>query len=338
MTGPHVVDLRGPDGDDREDDPPTAEATGAKWLAGVALLVVGGLIGWLIALPAGQPDPEVAQPAPTTIASPVPTATPADAGAVARDALLDDPGVPLEPRRERLAEAGLQPLVGVAALEGPITLVSGFVGTDGIRLSPDGRVALVAAATGFSPPPSPGAFAGYPVGEVDAGVLFVPTDYALGAIAYWTAEGGVTLPIPEAPYDTSFLAAAEALGVFLSAGDIVVRDLERAENLLRIDGSIEGEPVVHACLSPDGDAVALVADTGSVVVVDVATGTVASRLDTSTSRFGIAWTSGGQLARLVTEDDVALVVATDLATGIDHEVARLDDGAGWKLTTAGTGC
>ena len=104
-------------------------------------------------------------------------------------------------------------------------------------------------------------------------------------------------------------------------------------------GAIDGAPVVHACLAPSGDAIALVAETGGVAVVDMATGAVSAQLETSTSRFGVAWPSEGQLARLVAAGDAEPRGSGPISQRVPTtRFARLDATGAWKLTTAGTGC
>jgi len=152
-------------------------------------------------------------------------------------------------------QAGVTGLDEVGQLAGPITLVPGLELAVLMHLDPAGAVTIqmpelpLLASEASSPP-----FMGLPLASVADGVLFVPLAGSLGAVAYWQPEIGVSLPLPEEASTASYLAASGDLGVFLSAGEVVILDLALGVEVLRIDAELNGSRLVQACMSPDNSA------------------------------------------------------------------------------------
>lgn len=299
-------------------------------------LIVGLAIGWILALGfGGDAKTESAQelspeePAPTVVPG-----VPNDAPSAAAD----------EPANRRATPLNLEAevtLLGIDALAGPVTLLPGFGGSTAVRINPTGQAPLslvydVSGSDGIVPE---GEFNGLAVGELDDGVLFIPHDHALGAVAFWNERDGVTLPLPSAAYDTSFLAAAGDLGVFRSGGDVVVQDLAERREQQRLPAEIDGSPVVHACLGPTSDVLALVSSEGSIAVYDLASGAEVATASTTTPRFGVAWAGADQLVWLGNDaqQDKPMVMLFDLADETRTGVALLGN-TSWTLETLGTGC
>ncbi len=225
-------------------------------------MVVGAVVGWLVASPS-DPTDSLSAPEPSApVASTPPAAAqdPPQSEAVAQAVdTVQGPEPPAEqqprPDRELTLQAGVTGLDEVGQLAGPITLVPGLELAVLMHLDPAGAVTIqmpelpLLASEASSPP-----FMGLPLASVADGVLFVPLAGSLGAVAYWQPEIGVSLPLPEEASTASYLAASGDLGVFLSAGEVVALDLALGVEVLRIDAELNGSRLVQACMSPDNSA------------------------------------------------------------------------------------
>ena len=209
------------------------------------------------------PDAQALAPAPSNPPSPSNTA-PASTAPASTDAIEAAAPPTQRPARESTPlaptlEAGVKPLERVNELVGPVSLVPGPDVSVQLLLQPDGTVAVaipehtpVVGGTDGSP-----GYLGYPLANVAEGVLFAPLAGNLGAVAYWRPGVGVSFPLPDATTTTSYMAASGDLGIFLSIGEVVVRDLARFADILRVEARIDGSPVVHACANLENTALAL---------------------------------------------------------------------------------
>lgn len=343
-SSPEVVDLRRPVSDDdnaaarRSAPPPNRRSI----LAGIVLVAFGAALGWLVASP-GEPT----APAPDSDARAAPSVGTVDptpgavtvgpaAAPVAEPAPLQRPA----PNREPTIEAGVTALPDLIELAGPITLVPGLEIGVLLHLEPDGTttVQLPHPAVPASEVPAP-PFIGLPLATVADGVLFSPLAGSLGAVAYWHPGSGISLPLPDEVDTASYLAAAGDLGIFLSAGDVVIHDLGLGIEVLRLQASIGGSPLVQVCVSPDSEAIALIGRNGQSQIYDMDTGRVVGTFSTTTTLRGVAWSGPGQIVYLVDgAGSTATVRALDTLSGAIYDVAMLQHGSNWKLATEGPSC
>jgi hypothetical protein len=347
-----VVDLRR---DAEPDDLPTPDVDSPKRrsiLAGLTLLAIGTAVGWLVASPGGVPasDPAPAVEAPTAIATGA-----IDAGSITEPSAgtgvpsttePSSPGPAIEPAeppaRTRTLAAGVRPLQDIGQLAGPFTLVPGLEVSVLVRLEPDRTVTVtipektqIGGGADEEPP-----YFGVPLANVADGVLYAPSTGGLGAVAYWRSLIGSSIPLPDAPRTTSYLAATGDIGIFLSEGEVVVRDLAQSVDIMRVAAHIDGSPAVQVCANDDGTALALVARTGQSVVLDVRTGVTLQEFTSSTVLRGVAWAAPHQLVYLSDDPGTAgqVVRSLDVTTGSTYRIAQLDPSSEWKLSTAGPSC
>lgn len=342
---PDVVDLRSSDPEPDRTPDPRASPRRSAVLGGIALLVLGIAIGWLLAGDDGADEPAPAASEPAPDATPPPLVRESDAGAPDAAPLADerqDGGPPIgsglltDPPgsgRQPVLVASITPLADVARLAGPIRLTPGMDAAVELGLDAAGSVSIGAAGTRADsgaglPPEAP---RGIPLRGVADGLLFVPTDYALGAVAYWSPRSRTALPVPDAPYGTSYLSARGDLGVFLSGDEVVVRDLRRFADVLRVDRFISDMPIIGAWVDPSGSAVVMVSREGLGRAVAFADGTTLVEFTTDTPLRGVAWTGPDQLAFLVTDDGRQLVRALDVTSGATWDVAGLEAGSTWRI-------
>jgi hypothetical protein len=315
-------------------------------LVGFLLVVIGAVLGWLVASPSDPTDTPSAPESSAPVA-PTPRAATQDPqpGTVAQDVDMTQGSESAaeqqrRPDRELTLQAGVTALGAVGQLAGPITLVPGLEVVVLMHLDPSGTVSIqmpeppLLASEAPSPP-----FMGLPLASVADGVLFAPLAGSLGAVAYWQPEIGVSLPLPDEASTASYLAASGDLGVFLSAGEVVVRNLALGVEVVRLDADISGLSLVQACVSPDTSAIALIARDGLSRVFDMETGEVVQTFVTTTTLRGVAWSAPGQIVYLIdgTGND-RLVQALDITSGQEHAIASLHQGSNWKLTTDGPSC
>jgi hypothetical protein len=340
---PHTVDLRSttrpPDGH----EPNPSGSNRRAVLGALGILVVGLVLGFSIAS-IGNVDPEPRENAAPLVEGP--TQRPLDASAVdtvspgdvqSEPTSSPVPGVSgLEGVQIPAQAAGLEPLPAAGALAGPLTLVPGLDSGIALRLAATGTVSIVVSAPAAQVLDIPaGAARGFPLAAVADGLLYSPTDYALGAVAYWRPNGGTALPIPDEPSRTSFLSARDDVAVFLSAGEIVVRDMRTFSDVMRLDAAIDGVPVTQAWVSPDSHQLVLVTRDGRGRVLDLDDSqTVLVEFTTDLAPRGVTWTAPGQLAFIVATSTGQVVRAIDVATGGAVDVARLGGSTSWRLANA----
>jgi len=234
----------------------------------------------------------------------------------------------------------LTPLPAVAELAGPIVLAVGNKPGFGLELDGTGVVSSVersAEPEPFDLPPGT-TVEGYPIATVAEGLLVIPNVTSLGALTYWTPTGGLELPVPSEPLQTSFMAAAGDVAVLRSGADLVGLDLRKRAELMRVGGDLGGSTVVRACLSPDQRQVALVTDAGRGVVIETISGEKVLEFETALANGGVAWSATGQLIHLETSTDRTFIRATDVDSAASRLVASFDGRPGAQLSPTGRGC
>lgn len=342
-SSPEVVDLRRLVDDDNAAAPPSPPPPNRRSiLVGILLVAFGAALGWLVASPSEltniAPTPESGTSAVPTPSVGTPEPAPEAVAAVPNAPPVADQRT--APDRELTSEAGITAMPDLTELAGRITLVPGLEVAVVVRLEPDGTTTVQLPAPPLrASEASASSFVGLPLAPAADGVLFAPLAGSLGAVAYWQPGTGVSVPLPDEVETVSYLAAAGDLGVFLSAGEVVIRDLALEVEVLRLQANIDGSPLVQACVSPDLEAIALIGRNGQSEIYEMDTGRAVGRFSTTTALRGVAWSGPGQIVYLVEDGGTnPMVRALDTVSGATYDVAMLQNGSNWKLATDGPSC
>ncbi len=185
-----------------------------------------------------------------------------------------------------------------------------------------------------------------PLGGAADGLVVRPVDTESdGTLAHWTPEGGAEsfgLAGAEPGPFGSFLASSGDVAVIgLSFPDVAVLDVAAREVLTTFSFDPGDALWAKTCISPQERFVAMVGSNGRGVVVSTEDGSVIQEFEVGRTRGvinAIGWTTPDQLLRIVDDGEGRRLVALDIFTGSERDIASLDPTADWLLATPGSNC
>ncbi len=175
------------------------------------------------------------------------------------------------------------------------------------------------------------------VGVAD-GLLIRPVqEDQYGPVAYWSPATGISR-LPTKVANLQLLTATGDLAVFSSPdGAVTVFDVRRMRHVSRFTAGSELVGDVRACVSPNGDFIAIVLPDGTAEVRDMRSGAQVAEYQAAPFG-GLGWTADQSLVYTTTTTGIGTVVQLlDVNTGQSHSVASVSWSNGW-LTTSATTC